>query len=155
MTQATPRRKVLVLGAAGIATVATGCTVYGGEEDPPAADDGEPEAEGEGNADGGGGEVIASTSDVDVGGGLILSDQQVVITQPAEGEFRGFSAVCTHQGCTVGEVSDGTINCPCHGSRYSIEDGTVVQAAAGLTPDAQDPLPEVALSVDGEAISIS
>ena len=59
-------------------------------------------------------------SAVPVGGGVILADEQVVITQPQEGVFQAFSAVCTHQGCVVSEVSDGTINCPCHGSRYSI-----------------------------------
>ena len=149
---ATPRRSVLAWGAAGIVSVATGCTVYGGDEDPPEAGDGEPEVD---NNGGGGGDVVASTTDVEVGGGLILADQRVVITQPNDGEFRGFSAVCTHQACTVSSVSEGTINCPCHGSRYSIEDGSVVQAATGLTPDTQSPLPEVALSVDGDQISIT
>lgn len=150
----TPRRRVLALGAAGIVSVATGCTVYGADEDPPEADNGEPEPEPD-NDGGGGGEVVASTNDVEVGGGLILDEQRVVITQPSDGEFRGFSAICTHQACTVTTVSDGTINCPCHGSRYSIEDGSVVQAATGLTPDSQNPLPEVALSVDGDEISVS
>nr|WP_246400893.1 Rieske (2Fe-2S) protein [Jiangella mangrovi] len=86
---------------------------------------------------------------------MILADQGVVITQPTAGDFRGFSSVCTHQGCTVTSVGDGTIDCACHGSRFSIEDGSVVQAAAGLSPDDQDPLPEVAVSVDGDQISIA
>jgi Rieske Fe-S protein len=160
VTAGTPRRRVLVLGAAGVVSAATGCAVYG-DDDPPEAGDGETsdegdgDAEGDGDIEGGNGEVVASTSDVEVGGGLILADREVVITQPAEGEFKGFSAICTHQGCTVGEVSDGTINCPCHGSRFSIEDGSIVQAASGLTPDSQDPLPEVTLSVDGDNISVT
>lgn len=160
MTAGTPRRKVLALGAAGVVSAATGCAVYG-DDDPPEAGNGETsnegndDAGGDGAADGGAGQVVASAGDVEVGGGLILDEQQVVITQPAEGEFKGFSAVCTHQGCTVGDVSDGTINCPCHGSRFSIEDGSVVEAASGLSPDSQDPLPEVALSVDGDSISVA
>ncbi|HEX6197295.1 MAG TPA: Rieske (2Fe-2S) protein [Jiangellaceae bacterium] len=160
MTAGTPRRNVLVLGAAGVVSAATGCAVYG-DDDPPEAGDGDTSDEGNGDADGNGdaesgaGEVVASTGDVEVGGGLILDEQQVVITQPSEGEFKGFSAICTHQSCTVAEVSDGTINCPCHGSRFSIEDGSVVQAATGLTPDSQNPLPEVALTVDGDNISVA
>jgi Rieske Fe-S protein len=89
---------------------------------------------------------------VEVGGGIILGDQGVVLTQPSSGEFKGFSATCTHQGCTVSSISDGTINCPCHGSRFSIEDGSVVQAASGLTTDTQAPLPEVPINVDGDSI---
>ncbi|MBB5787337.1 Rieske 2Fe-2S domain-containing protein [Jiangella mangrovi] len=153
MTAGTPRRHVLVLGAAGVVTAATGCTVYG-DEDPPAP---RPTADGDGSGGdgGGGGSAVATTGDVEVGGGLILADQGVVITQPTAGDFRGFSSVCTHQGCTVTSVGDGTIDCACHGSRFSIEDGSVVQAAAGLSPDDQDPLPEVAVSVDGDQISIA
>ncbi|MBE1874203.1 Rieske (2Fe-2S) protein [Myceligenerans sp. TRM 65318] len=154
-TGATSRRHVLVLGAAGVASAASGCAVYGvDDEQPPAADppagDGAPEGEA-----GAGADVVASTGEVAVGGGLILADQQLVITQPTEGDFRGFSAVCTHQGCTVSAVRDGTIDCACHGSRYSIEDGSVVQAASGLTPESRDPLPEVAVSVDGDQISVT
>ena len=68
-------------------------------------------------------EGLTSTSDIEVGGGAIFADDEVVITQPSEGEFKAFSAVCTHQGCLVSSVSDGTINCDCHGSKFSIETG--------------------------------
>ena len=77
--------------------------------------------------DGGGG--IASATDVPVGGGLILAKERLVITQPTKGEFKGFTAICTHAGCTVNSVTD-TINCPCHGSQYSIDDGSVVGGPA-------------------------
>ena len=153
MTAGTPRRHVLVLGAAGVVSVAAGCTVYGDENDPPDPPDqpDQPDA-----SDGGGDDaaVVAQTNDVEVGGGLILAEQQVVITQPAEGDFRAFSAVCTHQGCVVSSVGDGTIDCACHGSRFSIEDGSVVQAASGLSPDDQDPLPPMDVTVDGDRISL-
>ncbi len=90
---------------------------------------------------------IATTSEVPVGSGVIVGDSEVVITQPAEGDFKCFTSVCTHQGCTVGEVTD-TINCPCHGSMFSIEDGSVV---GGPAPS---PLEEFQLSVDGDQISL-
>ena len=55
---------------------------------------------------------------------------RVVVTQPTAGEFRGFGIVCTHDGCELNAVANGTINCPCHGSRYAITDGSVVQGPA-------------------------
>jgi Rieske Fe-S protein len=79
-----------------------------------------------------------------VGGGVIGGG--VVVTQPTEGEFRGFSSTCTHQGCTVASVADGVISCPCHGSRFSAEDGSVDNGPATA------PLPEVAVSVEGENV---
>ena len=79
---------------------------------------------------------LALTSDVPVGGGKILADKKIVITQPRAGSFEAFAAVCTHQGCTVSSVSGGTINCPCHGSKFSITNGSVVTgpAASSLAP---------------------
>ncbi|MFI2239326.1 Rieske (2Fe-2S) protein [Streptomyces chrestomyceticus] len=71
------------------------------------------------------GDTLARTSDIPEGGGKVFKDRKVVVTQPAKGEFKAFSAVCRHQGCLVNEVADGTINCPCHGSRYAIADGSV------------------------------
>jgi len=79
---------------------------------------------------------LALISDVPVGGGKILADKKIVITQPRAGSFEAFAAVCTHQGCTVSGVSGGTINCPCHGSKFSITNGSVVTgpAASALAP---------------------
>lgn len=146
-----PRRAVLALGSAGVAGIAAalaGCQVYGSEPAPPAP----PAAPSREPAGGGSGLVVASTGDVAVGGGLILPEHQLVITQPAAGTFKGFSAVCTHQGCTVSTVRDGTINCACHGSRFSIEDGSVVQPAAGARN--QGPLPPAAIEVAGDEITL-
>lgn len=127
------------------------------EPAPPAEDPGAPEGsngDADGDEDGGGGEVLASAEDIEVGGGLIVADQNVVVTQPTEGEFRGFSAVCTHQGCLVSDIADGTINCNCHFSRFSIEDGSVIEAAEGGDPAGQDPLPEVEIEVNGSEIRL-
>ena len=89
---------------------------------------------------------LALTSDVPVGGGKILADKKIVITQPRAGSFEAFTAVCTHQGCAVSSVSGGTINCPCHGSKFSITNGSVVTgpAASALAP--------VGINVQGTSI---
>jgi Rieske Fe-S protein len=87
--------------------------------------------------------VLGSTSQVPVGGGKIFPAAAVVVTQPAAGSFRAFSSTCTHQGCTVSKVENGLIKCPCHGSQFSIADGSV---HAGPAPR---PLPAKAVTVSG------
>ena len=89
---------------------------------------------------------LALTSDVPVGGGKILADKKIVITQPRAGSFEAFTAICTHQGCTVSSVSGGTVNCPCHGSKFSIANGSVV---TGPAPSALAP---VSIKVQGTSI---
>lgn len=92
---------------------------------------------------------LTTTADIEVGGGAIFADQKVVVTQPSQGEFKGFGTTCPHQGCAVSAVTDGLITCPCHGSKFSIEDGSVQDGPAptGLT--------ELALKVDGDEISLA
>jgi nitrite reductase/ring-hydroxylating ferredoxin subunit len=99
-----------------------------------------------GAAAGGAAGALATTSQIPVGGGMIFSAKQVVVTQPAANEFKAFSAVCTHMGCIVNQISDGTIDCPCHGSQYSIKTGAVV---AGPAPK---PLPAMQIKVSGDSI---
>lgn len=89
------------------------------------------------------GTPLIAASDVPVGGGVIIADQQIVVTQPTEGEFQGFSSICTHQGNPVGVVSNGRITCNFHGSQFSVADGAVV------TGPATAPLPEIAVKVEG------
>ncbi len=76
------------------------------------------------------GPVSVATSKVPVGGGYIDSNVKIVVTQPSAGEYKAFTAVCTHAGCTVGSVSNNVIQCPCHGSQYSAKDGSVIQGPA-------------------------
>jgi Rieske Fe-S protein len=83
-----------------------------------------------GGASSGGSAALAKTSDIPVGGGKIFADQKIVVTQPVRGTFKAFSATCTHRGCTVGSVADGTIDCPCHGSKFKISDGSVANGPA-------------------------
>jgi Rieske Fe-S protein len=100
---------------------------------------------GGGNGGGGGDELVAA-ADVPVGGGVVLDDQKVVVTQPAQGEYKAFTAVCTHQGCVVATVEDNNISCPCHGSQFSAEDGSVVTGPAGA------PLTEIPVQVQGGSV---
>lgn len=144
-SRTTPRRTVLLAAALTTATAAT-ATACG-------SDDG-------GGGDGGtessaptptesAGTPLASTSEIPVGGGTVFKDRKVVVTQPTKGEFKAFSAVCTHQGCLVDKVANGTIDCPCHGSKYAIADGAV---KAGPAPR---PLPAEEITVSGETITLA
>ena len=87
--------------------------------------------------------ALAASADVPVGGGVVVDAEKAVVTQPSEGEFKAFSAVCTHQGCVVNSVEDNEIICACHGSKFSAEDGSVV------TGPATAPLSEIAVQVKG------
>jgi nitrite reductase/ring-hydroxylating ferredoxin subunit len=91
----------------------------------------------------GGGTALGPASEITVGSGKVFTAAKVVVTQPTAGEYKGFSAVCTHQQCVVDQVSNGTIDCPCHGSKFSITDGSVV---AGPAPS---PLPTAPVTVSG------
>jgi Rieske Fe-S protein len=77
-----------------------------------------------------GGTVLGLASEVPVGGGKVFTDAKVVVTQPTKGEFKAFSAICTHVGCLCNQVANGTINCPCHGAKFKVSDGSVVTGPA-------------------------
>jgi Rieske Fe-S protein len=144
------------VGLVGLAGAITACGASASSSSTPAAGNaatpgGPVSGAASGGAGGGGssapaGNALASTSQIPVGGGMVFSGKQVVVTQPSAGEFKAFSAVCTHMGCTVNQVSNGTIDCPCHGSQYSIKTGDVV---AGPAPK---PLPPKQIKVSGESI---
>ncbi|WP_318204304.1 Rieske (2Fe-2S) protein [Streptomyces sp. SCL15-4] len=161
MTQPATRRTVLTTGAGALALGCVGC---GGESggstapQPPTAPASSPAPTAEGSAGetspaakeaAPAGQPLARTGDIPEGGGKIFADQKIVVTQPEKGRFKAFSAVCTHQGCTVSQVTDGTILCPCHGSRFRIADGSV---AAG---PANRPLAEEPVTVRGNAVYLA
>ncbi|MFC8592771.1 Rieske (2Fe-2S) protein [Streptomyces atroolivaceus] len=130
----TRRRTVLTAGAAALAAGCGSSEGGGGEESsPPASGDAE----------------LTRASDIPAGGGTIFKDRKIVVTQPAAGEFKAFSAVCTHAGCIVSSVADGTIDCACHGSRFSIGDGAVEQGPATR------PLPAERITVEGDSIRLA
>lgn len=106
------RRALLTsLGALTVTAAASGCSNEGPSTSAPRS-------------------TLGPTAGVPVGGGTVYPQQRVVVTQPAAGTFHAFSAVCTHQGCTLKEVTDDTINCPCHGSKFDVNDGSVVHGPA-------------------------
>jgi Rieske Fe-S protein len=161
ITPAASRRALIAGAGAAVAVVVTGCATYnankGGVDGAPATTSAPAATGGGGSSAGGGGgssaagggnaaAALATTSQIPVDGGKILTDKQIVITQPAAGTFKAFTAVCTHQGCIVGTVSGGEIHCPCHGSAFSIKDGSVVNGPAA------SPLAPVAIKVDGTSI---
>jgi nitrite reductase/ring-hydroxylating ferredoxin subunit len=136
------RRTVLAVGCGAACAVAlTACAGYGAGAAAPAPTPAP--------APGGSAPALVAVADVPVGGGVVIAPQKVVVTQPVAGTFKAFSAICTHQGCTVNEVKDGTINCPCHGSKFSVADGT---PKAGPAPK---PLPEKAVKVQGNSVVLA
>ena len=162
MNHASVTRRAVVAGGCGFAAVTAlaACAGYGaGGPVTGSAPSGVPnEAAGtaggaaSGGADGtagaaaDGAEALAAVADVPVGGGIVLAAQDLVVTQPVAGTFKGFSATCTHQGCKVNEVAGGTINCPCHGSKFAVADG------APTAGPASRPLPEKAVAVQGSSV---
>ncbi len=140
-TPAVNRRVVLAgagaVGAAGLLAACSSGNTTSSEVVPTAA----PETPAATNAN-----AVAETSQVPVSGGLVIDDKQLVVTQPKEGQFKAFTSICPHQGCTVGEVTADAIICPCHGSEFSPETGEVLMGPAmtGLTP--------VAIKVKGTEI---
>jgi len=96
-----------------------------------------------------GGKRLAAVADVPAGGGLILAQDGVVLTRNGAGAIQGLSTVCTHQGCSVSSISNGRINCPCHGSQFSVTDGAPVAGPAG------SPLASVPVVVRGDAVFTS
>jgi Rieske Fe-S protein len=96
--------------------------------------------------------LLTTASAVPLGGGVILGQQNVVVTQPTKGQFQGFSATCTHQGCILATVSAGTINCGCHGSQFSITDGSNVAGPLGSPAGSVAPLPKVPVKLQGNDV---
>ncbi|MFI7388815.1 Rieske (2Fe-2S) protein [Streptomyces sp. NPDC049813] len=140
---AAPARRTVVaaVGAVGLAAALSACGDEKGGSSEPAGD--------AASAGAGGGKELAKTSDIPEGGGKVFADAGVVVTQPKKGEFKGFTTTCTHQGCAVTGVADGSIDCPCHGSKFSIADGSVT------SPPATRPLPEKKITVSGDSISLA
>lgn len=129
-----PTRRIVFhgLGALGVAVALAGCGSDNTGSTEPAPDPSKSSGGSGGSA--ASDKELATTSDVPVGGGVILADQKIVITQPTAGQFDAFSAVCTHQGLLVTSVEGGTIICSHHGSQYDAKTGAVTQgpAPAGL-----------------------
>jgi Rieske Fe-S protein len=149
------RTTALGVAAAGVGVTAAACSTQNSVAQGTAATSAEPAdpgaASGSGSASSSGsgsGSPVATTSQVPVKGGFINQDVAVVVTQPSAGEYKAFTAVCTHQQCIVGSVSNNVILCPCHGSEYDATTGEVVR---GPAPQA---LAAKTIKVDGSNIML-
>lgn len=127
------RRHVLIGGGVVLLAVATTAACGSGASPAPAQT----------------GPPTVRTTDVPLGGGEILTAQKIVITQPTAGNYRAFTAICTHRGCIVATIADGLIKCPCHNSEYSILNGSVKRGPAPA------PLAPVAITVSGSTITFA
>lgn len=135
------RRAALAVGGAATASAAliiAGCSSASASSGSSASGSGS-----------GGSATLGPASEVPVGGGTVYDAQKVVVTQPTAGNFKAFSAICTHMGCTVNSVSGGTINCPCHGSKFKITDGSVAHGPATM------PLPSQPVSDVGGTLKLT
>src|SRR5215208_6264984 len=116
---------------------------------------------GSGGGDSGGGSKASSGGDAKAGGAAIASESEVapgsaftfkdsgnpaVLIHLKNGNFVAYSAVCTHQGCTVA-YKGGKLACPCHGSVFDPAKGA--QVVAGPAPS---PLPEIPVKVEGDEV---
>jgi len=155
MTSGLNRRHVL--GGATAAAIGLPVLAACGNDDPDSATDPASSPTGSSSSTDAGSETpgdagagaLAATSDIPLGGCAVFAEQKCVVTQPSKGDFKAFTSVCTHQGCTVSAATDGVIPCTCHGSQFSIEDGSVIQGPATA------PLAEVAITVDGDSIVLA
>ncbi|MFC5218012.1 Rieske (2Fe-2S) protein [Streptomyces coerulescens] len=145
-----PSRRTVVaaVGAAGLAVALTAC----GSDDEASGSSTEQGAAAGGGASteaGGGGAALAKTADIPEGGGKVFGDEKVVVSQPAAGDFKCFSTICTHQNCPMTDLKEDTLSCACHGSQFSVLDGSVKKGPA------TQPLAAKQISVSGDSITLA
>jgi nitrite reductase/ring-hydroxylating ferredoxin subunit len=148
MTASTSRRSVLA--AAGAATAAVSLAACSSDSGSGSGNDSNA---GEGGGDDGGGEAakgeLGKAADIPEGGGKVFKDQKVVVTRPSANEYKAFDSTCTHQGCAVKEITGGNIVCPCHNSKFDINDGSPTGGPA------KKPLAPKKVVVEGDSIKLA
>ncbi|HEV7897570.1 MAG TPA: Rieske (2Fe-2S) protein [Planosporangium sp.] len=147
----TTRRSVLA-GVAGVgaATVLAACgTDSSTTAANPGTDNGGAQATPTTGQQPAGSTGLAKTSEIPVGGGKVIESQKIVVTQPVAGQYKAFSAQCTHAGCLVTTIADGVINCPCHKSKFSAADGSVKGGPAKAPLEAKN------VTVQGDSVVLA
>ena len=146
----TPGRRTVVasLGAAGLAVALTAC---GSDDDTSGSSTEQGADAGTGGAGAGAatGAALAKTSDIPEGGGKVFSDEKVVVSQPTAGDYKAFSTICTHRACPMTDLKGDVLSCSCHGSQFSVADGSVKKGPA------TEPLAAKKISVDGDSIKLA
>ncbi|HHV21677.1 MAG TPA: Rieske (2Fe-2S) protein [Propionibacterium sp.] len=141
-TSAGPSRRQVLLGGAavavGVGAVTTLSACAGDSEGDTSTDEGRTLDT----------TVAVPKSEVPVGGGVIKPDERLVVTQPADGEFHAFSAVCPHQGCLVSMIEDDAIVCACHSSLFALDDGSLISGPA------RGGLPAIKVTDDGDNLVV-
>ena len=148
----TPSRRTALaaVGAAGLAVALTACSSSDDSSSDSSDTSSSSSTSGSTTAQGdAGGTALAKTSDIPEGGGKIFASKGVVVTQPTAGTYKAFSSKCTHQGCAVSSISGGAIVCPCHGSEFSVTDGSVKKGPA------TQGLPAEQITVSGDSITLA
>lgn len=138
------RRTVAAAAGVAAAGLLAACAGNGGAS--ATTDD---DATGDAGATPGGALARVLLAEVPEGGGVVLAEPPVVVTQPEAGTFAAFGATCPHQGCPVTRVDASGIICPCHSSIFDIADGHVVGGPA------QQGLPVLTATVEGDEIVVS
>lgn len=165
-TQRAPVGRRTLLRGAGVGVAASTVLVACGSDDDSASsssstgsESGGSEStapEGDGGSGGGGGSTSATTvsaADVPVQGGVVV-EEKYVVTQPTKGDFKAFSAICTHMGCVVAGVKKNTITCACHGSTFDAETGEPTSGPNGSDPSTIKALASEPVAVDGDQIGV-
>jgi Rieske Fe-S protein len=159
-TAARPDRRSVIRGAGAVGIAAVGATALAacGSDSSVSAPSGAPASSSPGSSSsapttttssGSGAAGGIAKADIPVGGGTIFPATKTVVTQPTAGQFKAFSSVCTHMGCPLAQVADGTINCNCHGSRFDIATGKVRRGPAAK------PLPAKEVTVKGDRLTVT
>lgn len=95
------------------------------------------------------GTQLGPASSVPVGQAASFTDSNgggpAYVVQPTKGQFKAFSAICPHAGCTVNFSGSGFV-CPCHGSQFDAATGAV------LSGPASSGLPAIPITVVGGTI---
>lgn len=96
------------------------------------------------------GEELARLEDLPDGQSTVVSaaDGTPFLLTRSGGEVTALSASCTHQGCAV-RVEGSAAACPCHGSRFALPEGAVLQGPA------TQPLPAVQVEVSDGVVVVA
>jgi cytochrome b6-f complex iron-sulfur subunit len=147
----TSRRTVLAGTGAGLVVAFTAACSSADEPVIPldAGEAGDPSADVDPTVEAAAGATpLAKLDDIPVGSAVAAESpdgKPLIISRPEEGTVVAFSAICTHQACTVAPKGQ-TLNCPCHGSRFDAATGGVLRGPASK------PLRAFAVHVDGKNV---